>query len=109
MASKPITLLVRPRGTYLPLPKPLPLQIKAQLTRHAGKPITSLPEEIVTSSSDTASELYQKLAAVSKFSINRLRITKGSDGVHVPNNRDIVMQQTGLRDRSTIYVKDLGQ
>lgn len=35
-------------------------------------------------------------------------MTKGSDGSLVANTRDATVHSTGLRDQSTIYVKDLG-
>lgn len=45
---------------------------------------------------------------MSKLSIHRLRITKGSDGKAVPSSEDVSINSTGLRDQSTVYVKDLG-
>ncbi|KAF2760620.1 enoyl reductase [Pseudovirgaria hyperparasitica] len=86
MTSKQLSLAVRPRG----------------------KPIRGLPEETNISASDTAEQLYKKIAAESKFSIHRLRITKGSDGAAIPNSKDVTVHDTGLRDQSTINVKDLG-
>jgi very-long-chain enoyl-CoA reductase len=73
-----------------------------------GRPIKNLPEEITVSSSDSVGELFEKIAATSKFSPHRLRITKGSDGSAITNSTDIAVSQTGLRNRSTIDVKDLG-
>ncbi|KAL9003608.1 MAG: hypothetical protein Q9188_003542 [Gyalolechia gomerana] len=86
MASKTLTLSVRPRG----------------------KPLHKLPEELSFPSTGTSSDLYAQLASFSKTSIHRLRITKGSDGTHVPNTASLPISDTGLRDGSTIYVKDLG-
>ncbi|KAI4201688.1 MAG: hypothetical protein LQ350_003042 [Teloschistes chrysophthalmus] len=86
MTSKTLTFSVRPRG----------------------KPVKKLPEELSLSSTGTSSDLYSQLAASSKTSIHRLRITKGSDGSLVPNTSSVSISDTGLRDGSSIYVKDLG-
>ncbi|KAI9824598.1 MAG: 3-oxo-5a-steroid 4- dehydrogenase [Thelocarpon impressellum] len=86
MASKAITLAVRPRG----------------------KPVRGLPEETNVSSSDSTSELYHRLAAQAGTSVHRLRITKGSDGSTIPNTKGLTVDRTGLREQSVIYVKDLG-
>ena len=73
-----------------------------------GKPIPKLPEELSTSASAPTSELYTKLAQQSNFSIHRLRITRGSDGTPIQNSKDISIHSIGMRDQSTIFVKDLG-
>lgn len=73
-----------------------------------GKPIKGLPDELFTSFTSTASELYNQLALKSASSVHRLRVTKGSDGTLIPNSSEVSIQQTGLRDQSIIYVKDLG-
>jgi very-long-chain enoyl-CoA reductase len=73
-----------------------------------GKPIPTLPEELTISANAPTSELYTKLAQQSNFSIHRLRITKGSDGSPLQNSKDNSINSTGLRDQSTIFVKDLG-
>ncbi|KAI9873679.1 MAG: 3-oxo-5a-steroid 4- dehydrogenase, partial [Pleopsidium flavum] len=86
MASKGLTLVVRPRG----------------------KPINNLPEETAIVPSGSGADLYHRLAAESGLSIHRLRITKGSDGGLVPSSKDVTMDRLGLREQSTIYVKDLG-
>ncbi|KAL8805335.1 MAG: hypothetical protein Q9182_002009 [Xanthomendoza sp. 2 TL-2023] len=86
MASKTLTFSVRPRG----------------------KPLNKLPEELTLSPTSTSSDLYSQLASSSKTSIHRLRITKGSDGSLIPNTASLPVFDTGLRDGSTIYVKDLG-
>jgi len=86
MASKPATLQVRPRG----------------------KPIKSLPETLELGPTATAADIYSELAHRSNFPIHQLRVTKGSDGSVVPNAKDTTVHDTGLRDQSTIYVKDLG-
>ncbi|KAL8900879.1 MAG: hypothetical protein Q9207_005475 [Kuettlingeria erythrocarpa] len=86
MASKTLTFSVRPRG----------------------KPVKKLPEELSLSADNTSSDLYAQLASSAKTSIHRLRITKGSDGTYIPNASSLPVSDTGLRDGSTIYVKDLG-
>lgn len=76
--------------------------------RPRGKPLKRLPEEISTSTAASAADLYSQLAIKSSTSVHQLRVTKGSDGTLVPDSRDIPIERTGLRDQSTIYVKDLG-
>lgn len=73
-----------------------------------GRPIPKLPESINVSAASSPSELYGTLATKTKFSIHRLRITKGSDGSFIPNTQEISIHASGLRNDSTIYVKDLG-
>lgn len=102
MSSKSLSLQLRPRGSTVPLP---PVQL---LTSAQGKPIRRLPEELSIAGDAPLSELYQKIARASDLSIYRLRITKGSDGSVVANLKDASMSSTGLRDQSTVYVKDLG-
>ena len=67
-----------------------------------------LPEEVSLSTNGTASELYTQLAMQAGTTVHRLRVTKGSDGAHIPNSKDLPLSTTGLREQSTIYVKDLG-
>ncbi|MCJ1274680.1 3-oxo-5a-steroid 4- dehydrogenase [Puttea exsequens] len=86
MAPSQLTLAVRPRG----------------------RPLQKLPEEVSVPTDSPASEIYTQLAQQSGASIHRLRVTKGSDGTLVPNNKAIKLEDTGLRDASTVYVKDLG-
>lgn len=86
MASKVIELQIRPRG----------------------KPIRSLPDTLTIDSSAKISELYHDLAKKAKFSVHQLRVTKGSDGSAINNNNTTSIHSTGLRDQSTVYVKDLG-
>ncbi|KAI9847363.1 MAG: 3-oxo-5a-steroid 4- dehydrogenase [Sclerophora amabilis] len=86
MASREVTLAIRPRG----------------------KPIPRLPEETVVALNFSASQLYQQLAAQSGVSEHRLRITKGSDGNFIPNSQEVSIDRTGLREQSVVYVKDLG-
>ena len=74
-----------------------------------GKPIKTLPEEAALPRAAPASQIYQTLAAKSGTSIHRIRVTKGSDGQLVPNDKDVSILQTGLLDGSKIYVKDLGK
>ncbi|KIW73737.1 hypothetical protein PV04_01831 [Phialophora macrospora] len=85
-SSKPISLQVRPRG----------------------KPIKSLPETVEVNSNATAADLYSELARKTKYSVHQLRVTKGSDGSVVTNSKDTTIHSTGLRDQSTVFVKDLG-
>ncbi|EXJ95047.1 enoyl reductase [Capronia coronata CBS 617.96] len=86
MASKPVVLQIRPRG----------------------KPIKSLPESLELAPNATVTDLYSELARRTNYSIHRLRLTKGSDGTVLSNNKDTSIHSTGLRDQSTVYVKDLG-
>ncbi|GAM84436.1 hypothetical protein ANO11243_024320 [Dothideomycetidae sp. 11243] len=86
MASKPIALVVEPRG----------------------KPIRSLPKETTTYLQASTADLYDRLAAEAGISPHRLRLTKGGDGTVVPNAKDFTVERTGLRSKSVIYVKDLG-
>lgn len=58
--------------------------------------------------SDTTHDLYLRVAAKSRFPINRLRITKASDSTAVPNSKDVSIEEVGLFEQSTIFVKDLG-
>ena len=74
----------------------------------AGKPLKRLPQEISTTAATSAADLYSQLALRSSTSVHQLRVTKGSDGTLIPNARDIPIEQTGLRDQSIVYVKDLG-
>jgi very-long-chain enoyl-CoA reductase len=74
-----------------------------------GKPIKSLPGEIPLPRGAPVSEIYQRLAAESGLSVDRIRVTKGSDGQLVPNTKDTPILSTGLLDGSKIYVKDLGE
>jgi len=78
------------------------------VVRPRGKPIKNLPEETTVGREDSAAELYKLIAARSKLSVHRLKITKGSDGSAIPNSSSITVQETGLRNKSTIDVKDLG-
>ena len=73
-----------------------------------GRPIKNLPEETYVRLEDTAHDLYLRIAAKSRFPINRLRITKASDGSTVPNARDVTVEDAGLFEQSSIFVKDLG-
>jgi very-long-chain enoyl-CoA reductase len=68
-----------------------------------------LPEILELGPNATAADLYSGLAQRTKFSVHQLRVTKGSDGSAIPNSKDTSIESTGLRDQSTIYVKDLGR
>ncbi|KAF7512004.1 hypothetical protein GJ744_002717 [Endocarpon pusillum] len=78
------------------------------LLRPRGKPIRNLPEQLSVTSDAPTADLYNKIAQSSRLSIHRLRITRGSDGSVVANSTDVSINSTGLRDQSTVYVKDLG-
>jgi len=56
----------------------------------------------------STSEIFQEIAKASGFDINRLRVTKGSDGSPINNVREVTVHATGLRNKSAIDVKDLG-
>ncbi|QQK45759.1 Steroid alpha reductase family protein [Penicillium digitatum] len=86
MAADKITLVVQPRG----------------------KPIQKLPKEIEISLNASSEELHSALSAASGCSIHRMRITKGSDHSVVPNSINTTIEDTGMRNSSVIYVKDLG-
>lgn len=86
MASKPISLVVEPRG----------------------RPIGKLPKETTTYLQASTADLYNRLAAEANITPHRLRLTKGSDGSVVPNAKDFTIERTGLRNQSVVYVKDLG-
>lgn len=76
--------------------------------RSRGKPIQNLPEELSIFRDASTSDLYNEVAQLSKLSVHRLRVTKGSDGSVVANSKDISINSIGLRGQSTVYVKDLG-
>jgi very-long-chain enoyl-CoA reductase len=73
-----------------------------------GRPVRKLPEELSILGGAPAADLYSRVAQSTKLSIHRLRITKGSDGSVVANSKNVSINSTGLRDQSTVYVKDLG-
>lgn len=102
MASKPVMLSVRPRGVLLYC------SYNITSKHRVGKPVKKLPEEVSLSSSGPASDLYKQIALKANTSVHRLKVTKGSDGALIPNSEDLSISSTGLRDQSTIYVKDLG-
>ncbi len=78
------------------------------LTVPPGKPIPNLPESLELGPNATTADVYRELARQTQFSIHQLRVTKGSDGSLVANAQDTSVHSTGLRDQSTVYVKDLG-
>ncbi|KAL2059575.1 hypothetical protein ABVK25_000868 [Lepraria finkii] len=86
MVAEKLTLSVRPRG----------------------KPVKKLPEEVSLPAKGTTSELYVQLARQADTTVHRLRVTKGSDGALIPNSKDLLIEATGVREQSIIYVKDLG-
>jgi very-long-chain enoyl-CoA reductase len=72
-----------------------------------GKPIPNLPKETRIYIQGSTADLYERIAAESKFSIHRLRITQGK-GTSIPNDKNITVASTELQDGDTIQVKDLG-
>ncbi|KAJ5202759.1 hypothetical protein N7449_004838 [Penicillium cf. viridicatum] len=86
MAAGKVTLIVQPRG----------------------KPIQKLPKEIEIPLNASSEELHTALSAASGCSVHRMRITKGSDHSVVPNSINTTIEDTGMRNSSVIYVKDLG-
>jgi very-long-chain enoyl-CoA reductase len=75
---------------------------------YLGRPIKNLPESVTVSPDASAAQIYEEIAKASKFSIHRLRVTKGSDGSAIPNGNDKTVHDTGVRNKSAIDVKDLG-
>ena len=67
-----------------------------------------MPESVDLPPNATTADIYSELARETKFSIPQLRATKGSDGSVLANSKDTSVHSTGLRDQSTVYVKDLG-
>lgn len=67
-----------------------------------------MPDTLTINSTASTAELYNEVAERTKYSIHQLRITKGSDGTPINNTKDTTVHATGVRDQSTIYVKDLG-
>ncbi|KAI9661337.1 MAG: 3-oxo-5a-steroid 4- dehydrogenase [Alyxoria varia] len=76
--------------------------------RPRGKPIPHLPEETYARPTDKGHDLYMRVAAKSRMSVHRLRITKASDGSPVPDSEDVTIDSIGLFENSSIFVKDLG-
>jgi very-long-chain enoyl-CoA reductase len=74
----------------------------------AGRPIKNLPDTVTVSSDASTSQIFEEIAKASKFSIHRLRVTKGSDGTPIKNVGDVTVHDTGLRNKSAVDVKDLG-
>ena len=104
MAAQKMTLAVRPRGKQ----SPALAHLRSKPNQDLGKPVKKLPEEVSLPTNGPTSELYKQLALKAGTTIHRLRVTKGSDGSFVPNSKDLSVDSTGLREQSTIYVKDLG-
>lgn len=74
----------------------------------AGKPLARLPEETTLPSNGTAADLYAAISATCGTSVHRLRISKGSDGSSIPNAAGVALSSLGLRQQSSVNVKDLG-
>ena len=73
-----------------------------------GRQIKNLPETITVSADASASDIFEEISKASRFSIHRLRVTKGSDGSPINNVKDVTVHDTGLRNKSAVDVKDLG-
>lgn len=73
-----------------------------------GKPIPHLPSETSIYLQGSGSDLYDRIAKATGFSIHRLRITNADDGKPVPNDKKVTVASTGLQNGSSIQVKDLG-
>ncbi|QIW96820.1 hypothetical protein AMS68_002338 [Peltaster fructicola] len=85
MASKPVILTIQPRG----------------------KPIRGLPKETSTYIQGSTNDLYHRIAAESKFSVHRLKITT-EDGTAIPNEKTLTIESAGLKNGDIVKVKDLG-
>lgn len=86
MSASALTLVVRPRG----------------------RPIKNLPETITVGADAPTADIFKEIAKASRFDINRLRVTKGSDGSPINNVGEVTVLATGLRNKSAVDVKDLG-
>lgn len=111
MASKSLSLSIRPRGNMILCGRTRMGHIENVLSsnRLAGKPLQGLPSQVSLSASASTADLYESIAATAHSSVHRLRISKGSDGSLIPNARTIALESTGLREQSSVYVKDLGE
>jgi hypothetical protein len=78
------------------------------LTTRPGRPIKNLPESITVNSDESTIQVFQRIAESSGFDINRLRVTKGSDGSPITKSDGVNVHDTGLRNKSAVDVKDLG-
>jgi len=73
-----------------------------------GKPIRRLPDKLALPRDAPSSQIYEQLAATTGTSIHRIRVTKGSDGQVVPNDKNVAVLDNGLLNGSRLAVKDLG-
>jgi hypothetical protein len=78
------------------------------LTGHQGKRIPKLPSETSIYIQGSGSDLYERIAKETGYSVHRLRITKADDGKPIPNDKKSTVSSVGLENGSTIQVKDLG-
>jgi hypothetical protein len=113
MSSQQITLNFMPRGIAHPNRFEISQFRNADSTPClqricSGNPIPRLPPDISIALNASGTKLYSTLSQQSKLSVNRLRITKGSDGSLIPNSDNVTIYDIGLRSQSTLYVKDLG-
>jgi len=78
-----------------------------------GRSIRKLPSSLDVDLDTTTTEtLYTRLAAHCGLSVDRLRLTKGSDGSVInmkrEDGKDVMVEEVGLREGSQVFVKDLG-
>lgn len=107
MSEKVISLEVRPRGKS----KLHRLGLCGRYANYgpAGKPIRNLPKETYVRPSDSGKDVYERIAAKARTDINRLRITKSSDGSVIPNDGKVTVDSLLLDEGTSIFVKDLGE
>ncbi|KAF9890775.1 3-oxo-5a-steroid 4- dehydrogenase [Aspergillus nanangensis] len=76
--------------------------------RPRGPPIQTLPREIRIACNASTEQLYHSLAKTSAFSLNRLRLTTGTNHSLIPNSKKLTLDEARLTDMSTVHAKDLG-
>lgn len=76
----------------------------------SGKPISKkLPKTVSAYLQGNTSDLYHRIAAEAGVSVHQLRLTVEGDGALIPNAKDFTVERTGLKNDSTVLVKDLGK
>ena len=103
----------RPPRYPPPIPSPQPHPHKSSPSPPLGRPIKKLPPTIeVDLDTATADTIYTLLASKISYPKSQLRITKGQDGTLIPlgdlSGVSPTLKSLGLRDSSTIHIKDLG-
>lgn len=78
-----------------------------------GRPIEKLPPTVeLDLETTTTKALHSLLSKRTGLSSNRLRLTKSSDGnvvaIKKDSGKDLMVKELGLREGSTVFVKDLG-